>query len=109
MPDTTHTLLLILVMAGVTAALRFLPFWVLGKREPPRFILYLGRVLPFAVMGMLVVYCLKDTEITNPASLLPVLLAGGLTVLLQAWKHNTLVSIIAGTAVYMLLVQLVFI
>lgn len=109
MPNSTHTLLLILTMAAVTAALRFLPFWVLDKREStPRFILYLGQVLPYAVMGMLVIYCLRGVDVTNPSSLLPTLIAGGLTVLLQLWRHNTLLSIFAGTVVYMLLVQLVF-
>ena len=109
MTNNTHTLALILVMALVTAALKFLPFMILGKRKTtPDFILYLGKVLPYAVMGMLVVYCLRSIHFTPVSSFLPNLLAVGLTAILQVWKHNTLISIIGGTACYMVLVQIIF-
>ena len=108
MPET-HVLLQILIMALVTAFLRFLPFLVFrdqGKR--PAVITYLGKVLPQAVMGMLVVYCLRNVSLTAPPHGLPELLAVGSVVALHLWRRNTLLSIFGGTAVYMLLVQMVF-
>ena len=69
---------------------------------------YLGRVLPPAIIGMLVIYCLKDTVITSAPFGLPELIAGVMVVLLQAWKRNALLSILCGTVVYMLLIQLAF-
>lgn len=98
---------LIAVMALVTAMLRFLPFLVFRKRTPA-YIVYLGSVLPAALIGMLVVYCLKDVQIISAPHGLPELLAAAAVVLLQAWKRNSLLSILAGTLLYMLLTQLVF-
>jgi len=98
---------LIAVMALATAALRFLPFLVFRKHAPA-YIVYLGRVLPAALIGMLVVYCLKDVRIASAPHGLPELLAGTAVVLLQAWKRNSLLSILAGTLIYMLLTQMVF-
>ena len=98
---------LIAAMALVTAMLRFLPFLVFRKRTPA-YIVYLGSVLPAALIGMLVVYCLKDVQITSAPHGLPELLAAATVVLLQAWKRNSLLSILAGTLLYMLLTQLVF-
>lgn len=98
---------LIAVMALATAALRFLPFLVFRKHTPA-YIAYLGRVLPAALIGMLVVYCLKDVRIASAPHGLPELLAGTAVVLLQAWKRNSLLSILAGTPIYMLLTQMVF-
>ena len=69
---------------------------------------YLGKVLPYAVMGMLVVYCMKDVRFTELSELLPTVLASVTVVVLHAWKRNTLLSILAGTVLYMVLVQAVF-
>ena len=99
--------ILIAVMAVVTILLRFLPFLVFRKETPP-YIAYLGKVLPPAIIGMLVIYCLKDTVVTAAPFGAPELIAGALVVVLQAWKRNSLLSILSGTAVYMLLIQLVF-
>lgn len=97
------------VMALVTAALRFLPFLIWsGGRKTPKLIEKLGKALPAAVMGMLVVYCLKGTGFAAPAEWVPPLIACAVVGGLYAWKRNTLVSILAGTVCYMLLVQLVF-
>ena len=64
MHDNIHTLAIIITIAAVTALLRYLPFLILGrKKNTPDFVIYLGKVLPYAVMGMLVIYCLKDVEI----------------------------------------------
>lgn len=104
-----HSLLLIAVASLVTILLRFLPFWVFGgKRQTPQYVNYLGKVLPYAIMGMLVVFCLKSVSLTTFPFGLPELIASGAVVLLHIWKRNTLISIVGGTALYMVLVQLVF-
>ena len=105
---TLHAIILIAVMAVITFALRALPFLIFGKRETPKFIVYLGKVLPYAMMGMLVVFCFKGVKITQYPYGLPELIAGTVTVVLHAWRRNTLISILCGTVSYMLLVQLVF-
>ena len=97
------------VIALVTAALRFLPFLILGKnRKTPRMVEKLGRILPYAIMGMLVVYCLKGTSFTSAAGFVPALIACLAVGVLYVWKRNTLVSIVSGTVCYMILVQVVF-
>ena len=98
----------ILVIALVTAFLRFAPFLVFGKRKTPELVLALGKTLPFAVMGMLCVYCLKDVSFQSAEGFLPALIAALLVISSYLWKKNTLFSIILGTAVYMILVQEVF-
>ena len=104
-----HAAALVAVIAAVTALLRFLPFAVFGGGRPtPRFVLYLAQVLPCAIMAMLVVYCLRGADVLGPTHALPELLAGGAVVALQWRCKNTLLSIAAGTALYMVLVQLVF-
>lgn len=108
MNSQLHAALLIGVIALVTASLRFAPFLIFSNRETPKTVAYLGRVLPFAVMGMLVVYCLRSVSFTNSPFGIPELVACLCVVLLHIWKRNTLFSIIGGTAVYMLLVQFVF-
>ena len=107
MINTGHSAALVITMSAVTILLRFLPFVVFRKRTPA-YISYLGKVLPPAIIGMLVIYCLKDTKITSVPYGAPELIAGLLVVLLQTWKRNVLLSIVAGTAVYMFLGQVVF-
>ncbi len=96
--------ILVTVMAGVTILLRFLPFLVFRKETPP-YLTYLGEVLPPAIIGMLVIYCLKDVKITTAPFGLPELAAAVCVVGLQRWKRNSLVSILAGTIVYMILIR----
>lgn len=104
-----HDWTMILVIALVTMALRFLPFLIFGgNRQTPKFITYLGQVLPYAIMGMLVIYCLRGISFSSMPFGIPELLACALVVVLHLWKKNTLLSIIGGTVCYMLLVQLVF-
>ena len=104
-----HSIVLIAVIALVTILLRFLPFLVFGRnQETPDYITYISSVLPYAIMGMLVVYCMRNVDITAGTHGIPELIAGMTVVGLHAWKGNTLVSIVAGTAVYMLLIQCVF-
>ena len=98
---------LVAVMAVVTMLLRFLPFLVFRK-EPPAYITYLGKVLPPAIIGMLVIYCLKDVSLTSHPFGLPELIAVAGVAAVQAWKRNSLVSILTGTVLYMVLIRLVF-
>ena len=99
--------LLVAAMAVVTMLLRFLPFMVFRRSTPP-WVAYLGRVLPPAIIGMLVIYCLKDVSPAEAPHGLPELIAIGAIALLHFAKHNTLLSIGGGTVCYMLLVQFVF-
>ena len=104
-----HTWLLIAVIALVTALLRFLPFLIFNeKRKTPKLIEKLGNCLPYAIMGMLVVYCLKDISFTSISGFMPYIIAAAVVLVLHLWKRNTLISIVSGTVAYMLLVQLVF-
>ena len=108
MPDL-HSAAMIAVIALVTAALRFLPFLIFGEgRKTPPIVAYLGRVLPYAIMGMLVVYCLKDVRLTSAPYGIPEAIGCAVVALLHVWKRNTLLSIGAGTVCYMLLMQFVF-
>ena len=101
--------LYIAVAALVIGATRFLPFLIFGeKRQTPKLITDLGQVLPFAIMGMLVVYCLKDISFLAAPYGAPELIGCAIVAALHVWKRNTLLSIGGGTVVYMLLVQLIF-
>ena len=97
---------LVAVMAVVTMLLRFLPFLIFRNQTPP-YITYLGKVLPPAIIGMLVIYCLKDVSLSASPYGIPELIASVCVVCLQVWKRNSLISILCGTVVYMLLVQVV--
>ena len=108
MPDL-HSALMIAIIALVTAALRFLPFLIFREnRKTPPLVSYLGQVLPYAIMGMLVIYCLKGVSFAAFPFGIPEMIGCLVVVLLHIWKRNTLLSIGAGTVCYMLLVQLVF-
>ena len=103
-----HTFYAIAVMAIITALLRFLPFLIFkGKAATPPLVEKLGRLLPSAVIAMLVVYCLKDMHFSAISGYLPAIIASLLTGVLHIWKRNTLLSVITGTVSYMLLVQFV--
>lgn len=92
-----------------TALTRFLPFLVFPADRPtPKYIQYLGKVLPAAVFGLLVVYCLKNVSLFTGNHALPELISIAAVVGLHAWKKQMLLSIAGGTACYMLLVQMVF-
>lgn len=99
--------ILVAVMAAVTILLRFLPFWVFRGKTPP-YIVYLGKVLPPAIIGMLVIYCLRETNLQAAPHGLPEIIAAAIVIGLQAWKRNSLLSILLGTAAYMIMVQMVF-
>lgn len=104
-----HAMLIILLMGIVTLATRILPVLVFGRNEKvPEYILYLGKAVPYTAMGMLIVYCLKDTPVLETPHGLPELLAMAVVIGTYLWKRHTILSVVAGTVVYMILVQLVF-
>ena len=98
---------LVAVMAIVTMLLRFLPFFVFQKKTPA-YVVYLGKVLPPAIIGMLVIFCLKDVSVMTAPHGLPELIAAACVVLLQVWERDSLLSILAGTALYMVLIRVIF-
>ena len=106
--NNTYTALAIAVISLTTALLRFLPFLVFSKgRKTPAFVLWLGKVLPFAIMGMLVVYCLKGVSFLSAPFGIPELISCAVVVLLHIWKRNSVLSITGGTALYILIVNLI--
>ena len=101
--------LAIALMTLATQITRFLPFLVFGRgRKPSATVLYLGRALPPAMLSLLVVYCVKGVRVGVYPHGLPELIACAAVALLQLWKRNYLLSIFAGTALYMALLQFVF-
>lgn len=103
-----YVLLAILLAAVITFALRALPFLIFyGERKMPEFLLKLGAVLPAAIMAVLIVYCLKDIAVDWKANALSKILAVLTVGISYKWKHNTLISIAAGTAVYMILIRMI--
>ena len=108
--NTVHSLLIVAVMAGFTALTRFLPFFAFPEgRKRPKVITYLGTVLPYALIGMLVVYCFKSVSVFAYPYCIPELLAVVLVAVLHIWKRNTLISVFGGVIFYMVLVQCVFV
>ena len=106
---TMQVIITLDVIAVVTLATRGIAFVIFpGNKPVPPFISYLSKVLPFAVIGMLVIYCIKDVTLLRWPHGLPELLGCLATALLHLWKHNNLISIGGGTVIYMLLVQQVF-
>ncbi len=107
---SSQTFIMILAIALGTMITRFLPFILFpDHKEVPPYIEYLGKALPCAVMGLLVVYCLKDTELFGKPYALPETIAILCVIGIHLWRKNTLLSIGGGTLIYMLLVQYVFV
>lgn len=105
---TTQSILTIAAVVAGTLVTRFLPFLIFPEgKTPPKYIAYLGTVLPYAVIGLLVVYCLKDA-FPGTFYAIPEAIAILFIVILHRWKKNTLLSIGGGTILYMFLVQMVF-
>jgi len=96
--------ILVAVMSAVTILLRFLPFAIFRKKIPS-YIQYLGKVLPSAIIGMLVIYCLKDTKVFSFPYGIPELTAALCLVCIHIWKRNSLVSILSATILYMVIRQ----
>ncbi len=103
-----NAILIVAVTALMTIAVRFLPFAVFGKRPLPRVVVYLGRVLPPAIMAALVVYCLKNVDLTAYPFSFAEIIAVAVTALAHIWKRSMLLSIAVGTASYMILIRTAF-
>lgn len=107
--DVTQQIIIIAMVVLGTMLTRFLPFIVFPSGKPtPLYIQYLGKVLPTAVIGLLVIYCFKDVNLQSGSHGIPELIAVAVVALLHFWKKNMLLSIAGGTIVYMFLVQIVF-
>lgn len=105
----TEQIVTIAICIFGTMLTRFLPFLVFSSKKPtPEYIQYLGKALPCAVFGMLVIYCLKNVSLLSAPHGIPELIAIAITAGLHLWKKKMLLSIAGGTITYMLLVQLVF-
>ena len=105
----TQQIITVAVVVLGTMTTRFLPFLIFPEgKEPPAVITYLGTVLPYAVIGLLVVYCLKNVSFFAGSHGIPEIAASAVVVGLHVWKRNTLLSIAAGTVLYMFLIQAVF-
>lgn len=103
------SLLIILVVSITTFTTRVIPFLLFPKgKEIPKVVQYLGKMLTPAVIGMLVIYCLKNSNVFSGAHGIPELICVAVVVLLHIWKRNNLLSIGVGTVLYMFLVQVVF-
>lgn len=105
----TEQIITIAAIVVATMLTRFIPFLLFPAGKPtPKYIQYLGKVLPAAVFGLLVIYCLKDVSLFAGSHGIPELISIALVIALHLWKKQMLVSIAGGTICYMLLVQLVF-
>ena len=110
MLSTAGAVAAIAVMAIITFLTRALPFLLFDRGEsPPKLVLYLGRVLPPAIIAMLIVYCLRNVSFGAAADWAPALIASAAVVGLHLWRKNNMLSIVGGTVLYMILVQMVFV
>ncbi len=106
---TMQLLITILLITIVTIATRAVPFLIFpGSKEPPEYIQYLGNVLPYAIIGILVVYCFKNVSFIQFPFGLPEVIGFIYVVFVHRWKHNLLLSIGGGAFLYMFLIQTVF-
>ncbi len=106
---TGQIIITVLMLTLATVLTRALPFLIFSRmKDPPKFIVYLGKALPPAIFALLLVYCLKGVDLFAGSHGIPEAIALAAVVLLHLWKRQMLLSIGVGTVVYMLLVQLVF-
>jgi len=102
--------MIITVVSITTFFPMVLPFIIFkDPKKTPDLIMYLSKILPYSIMTMLVVYCLKDMNFFNKNHALPELIAVIITILIHLYKNNTLLSIITGTIIYMVCIQLIFV
>lgn len=106
----TQEQIITIVLMGLSVMLtRFIPFILFPtEKHTPRFVLFLGKYLPSAVFGMLVVYCLKDIKFADSTNGLPELIGIAITSMIHFWRKNMMLSIAGGTIAYMIMVQLIF-
>lgn len=106
--NNKYIILVIAIMSIITILIRFLPFIIFDHgKKLPKWISYLGKVLPPAVMSMLLVYCLRNINFVEGNHGLPELLCVGIAILLHSWKRNTLLSIGVSTILYMILIRII--
>ena len=103
--SAAYPYLVVAIVALTTILVRFLPFLIFRGRKTPASVSYLGAVLPAAIMGMLVVYCLRNTEILTGQHGIPELISSLIVIFLYKWRRNTLLGILSGTAAYKLLIR----
>ena len=104
-----HAIVVLIAMGAVTLATRILPVLIFGRGEKvPDYIMYLGRVVPYTAMGLLIVYCLRNISLSDAPHGLPEVIALGIVSGTYLWKRNTILSVVIGTVIYMLMVQSIF-
>ena len=109
MTDHRHAMIVIAVMGLAVLATRIVPVLIFGRGEKvPEFILYLGRVVPYTAMGLLIVYCLRDMPVLEAPYGLPEIISLAVVTGTYLWKRNTILSVVIGTVLYMFLVQSIF-
>ena len=109
MANPKHALLIIIVMGLATLATRLLPVLIFGNgKKVPEYILYLGKVVPYTAMGLLIVYCLKDVSVFEAPHAIPEVIALAIVSGSYLWKRNSILSVVIGTLAYMVMVQLIF-
>ena len=107
--NTQQQIITVALMGLSVMLTRFLPFILFPtEKHTPHFVLFLGKYLPSAVFGMLVVYCLKDIKFSEDTQGLPELIGIAITVMLHLWRKNMMLTIPGGTIAYMLMVQWIF-
>lgn len=107
--DYRHAMIIILVMGLMTLATRIVPVLIFGRGEKvPEYILYLGKVVPYTAMGLLIIYCLKDVQVLEAPHAVPEAISLTVVTLTYLWKRNSIMSVVIGTALYMILIQMVF-
>lgn len=107
--NLTQQIIIIAMVVLGTMLTRFLPFIVFPSGKPtPKYVKYLGKVLPSAVIGLLVIYCLKDVNLLSGSHGVPEFIAVAVVAGLHFWKRSMFLSIVGGTVVYMILVQIIF-
>ena len=109
MTDYRHAMTVVVAMGLAVLATRIVPVLIFGRGEKvPEYILYLGRVVPYTAMGLLIVYCLRDMPVLESPHGLPELISLAAVTVTYLWKRNTILSVVIGTALYMFLIQSVF-
>ena len=109
MTENVHAMIVIVVMGLAVLATRIVPVLIFGRGEKvPEFIMYLGRVVPYTAMGLLIVYCLRDVPVLEAPHALPEIISLAVVTLTYLWKRNSILSVVIGTVLYMFLVQSVF-
>ena len=105
----SHAIIVMIIMGIATLATRILPVLIFGRgKKIPDYIMYLGKVVPYTAIGLLIVYCFRDLSIAETPHAFPELIATIIVVASYLWKRNTIFTVVIGTAAYMAMVQRIF-